>query len=386
MNPDITIIGAGPTGLCLAQVLAEAGLQVCILEKQPLQRLEHPDFDGREIALTHESRRLLERWGVWQHIPAEEISILRHAKVLDGSLTQGMFIDAGLGGQPQLGWFAPNYLIRRAAYQKIKNHPDIQLLTGVEVTATTTNTHEAQVCLADGRQINSQLLVAADSRFSQTRRAMGIPSPMIDYGKSMMVFRVTHTLAHEQTAWEWFGYGQTHALLPLNGNQASVVLTLPAHEMQQLNALEDEAFNRDISQRYEYRLGEMRRISKRNIYPLIGTYAARFHDLRFALIGDAAVGMHPVTAHGFNLGVLSVKNLSERVITALRRGQDFSASRVLRGYTRDHRLGSLPLFAATNFVVTLFTNDRARLPRQTLLKTANLLTPFKKLIAHQLTK
>lgn len=386
MNADITIIGAGPTGLCLAQVLAEAGLQVCVLEKQPVQYLQHPDFDGREIALTHESRRLLERWGIWQHIPAEEISVLRHAKVLDGSLTQGMFIDAGLGGQPQLGWFAPNYLLRQAAYQQIKNHPGIQLLTGVEVTTSTTNTHEARVSLADGRQITSQLLVAADSRFSQTRRAMGIPSPMIDYGKSMMVFRVAHALPHDHIAWEWFGYGQTRALLPLNGNQASVVLTLPAHEMQQLNALDDEAFNQDISQRYEYRLGAMRRISKRNVYPLIGTYAARFHDMRFALIGDAAVGMHPVTAHGFNLGVLSVKHLSDRVVSALRRGQDISAPRVLRGYTRDHRLSSLPLFAATNFVVTLFTNDRARLPRQTLLKTANLLTPFKKLIAHQLTR
>lgn len=386
MNFDVTIIGAGPTGLCLAHVLAEAGLKVCILEKQSLKKLQDPDFDGREIALTHESRRLLEQWGLWSHIPAEEISLLRHARVLDGSLTEGMFIDARLGGQPQLGWFAPNYLIRKAAFQQIKDQPNIQLMTEVEVTSTTTDASQARVQLADGRQIGSQLLVAADSRFSQTRRSMGIPSPMIDYGKSMMVFRVAHELAHDHIAWEWFGYGQTRALLPLNGQRASVVLTLPAHEMQQLNALEDEAFNANISQRYQHRLGAMRCISKRHIYPLVGTYAARFHDQRFALIGDAAVGMHPVTAHGFNLGVLSVKHLSRRILTAHRGGQDFSAPRVLQGYTRDHRLSSLPLFAATNFIATLFTNDRARLPRQALLKTANLLTPFKRLVATRLTR
>lgn len=386
MNTNVTIIGAGPTGLCLAYVLAQAGLRVCILEKQPLEKLKNPDFDGREIALTHESRRLLEHWGIWDRLPEEDISLLRHAKVLDGSLTQGMFIDANLGGQPQLGWFVPNYLIRKAAYQQISTHPNITLLTETEVIASTTDSTEARVSLADGRQIHSDLLVAADSRFSQTRRAMGIPAPMIDYGKSMMVFRVEHTVDHDHIAWEWFGYGQTRALLPLNGNRASVVLTLADHEMRQLNALDDEAFNQNITARYQHRLGDMRRISKRNTYPLVGTYAARFHDQRFALIGDAAVGMHPVTAHGFNLGVLSVKHLSNRVLTAFSRGQDYGAPHVLRSYTRDHRLSSLPLFTATNFIVSLFTNDRARLPRQALLKAANIMTPFKRVIANRLTK
>jgi hypothetical protein len=44
--------------------------------------------------------------------------------------------------------------------------------------------------------------------------------------------------------------------------------------------------------------------STRHLYPLAATYARRFVGLRDALIGDSAVGMHPVTAHGFNLGLL----------------------------------------------------------------------------------
>jgi hypothetical protein len=45
---------------------------------------------------------------------------------------------------------------------------------------------------------------------------------------------------------------------------------------------------------------------------------------RFAAIGDAAVGMHPVTAHGFNLGLHSMQALSQVVLQAHRRGPDIA--------------------------------------------------------------
>src|SRR5690625_1712125 len=154
MKTDITIIGAGPTGLCLAYVLAEAGLKICIIERQAFEKIKQPRFDGREIALTHETRRLLKQWGVWAYIPLDEISNLRHARVLDGSLTKGMFIDAALGGQSQLGWFVPNHLIRWAGYQQIAEHNNITLLTANTTKEVSTSTQQSTVALEDGTHIN----------------------------------------------------------------------------------------------------------------------------------------------------------------------------------------------------------------------------------------
>lgn len=387
MNVDVTIVGAGPTGLSLAYVLARAGMEVAVLERQPQAALADPAFDGREIALTHESQRLLQDWGLWEHFPEAEVSDLRHAKVLDGYGLKGMNIRSDLSKQAQLGWLVPNHLIRLAAYQQCTSEARVQILDSIQIRHTRTHSHGAEVELSDGRTLNSRLLVAADSRFSETRRAQGIPAQMHDYGKSMMVFRVEHEVPHDHVAWEWFGYGQTRALLPLNGQHASVVLTLPHHAMQALQMLDDEAFDHDISQRYEYRLGHMKRISERHVYPLVGAYAFRFHGQRFALIGDAAVGMHPVTAHGFNLGALSVKHLSERIISAHQNGRDIASPELLHSYTHAHRRSSLPLYAATNMVIALYTNDLApaRFLRKTVLKAADALQPFKRLVASQLT-
>lgn len=388
MHADVSIIGAGPTGLCLAGALAQAGLRVIVVDRQPRSALQNPGFDGREIALTHASRRLLDAWTLWDRIDAAEISDLRHAQVFDGPNPQfGMSVRAELGNRSQLGWLVPNHLIRRAAWEAVVEQPNITVLDGIHVSAVSSTDNGATIHLDNHETIQSKLLVAADSRFSNTRRAMGIQALMRDYGKSMMVFRVEHEKPHDHIAWEWFGYGQTRALLPLNNNCASVVLTLPHHEMQALQKLDDDAFDHDISQRYEFRLGQMRRISERHVYPLVGVYPSRFHARRFALVGDAAVGMHPVTAHGFNFGVLSVKHLSERVMAAHNRGQDIGAPSVLEGYTRKHRLNTLPLFAATNMVVSLYTADHApaKLVRRAVLSAAGKLTPFKKLVAAQLT-
>ncbi|MBF1800477.1 5-demethoxyubiquinol-8 5-hydroxylase UbiM [Alloalcanivorax profundimaris] len=388
MDADVIIVGAGPAGLSLARVLGDAGLQVRVLEKQPRAALAEPAFDGREIALTHTSRRHLIDWGIWDHLPADGISDLRHARVFDDGLRRhSLDIEARLGDRDQLGWLVPNQDLRRAAWLAVEGHPGITVETGLEVSDPRVERDAASVALQDGRRPRARLLVAADSRFSATRRALGIPARVCDYGKSMMVFRVRHERPHHHQAWEWFGHGQTRALLPLNGDRASVVLTLPATEMERLLALDDDAFDQDITRRYQGRLGAMTRISERHVYPLVGVYASRFHGPRFALVGDAAVGMHPVTAHGFNLGLSSVAHLAARLAPAHRAGRDPGAADLLESYHRAHRRGSLPLFNATHLVVSLYTDDRApaRLLRGAALKAANTLTPFKRLIARQVT-
>ena len=86
MIHDVAIIGAGPAGLCLARALSGHGLSVVLLERQAERELADPAFDGREIALTHASVRLLRELDVWQRIPEDEAFPLRTARVMDREL------------------------------------------------------------------------------------------------------------------------------------------------------------------------------------------------------------------------------------------------------------------------------------------------------------
>lgn len=386
MHHDVIIIGAGPAGLCLAKALCDLELKVAVVERQPRAAIAEPAFDGREIALTHASMRLLRDLGIWQHLPDDACSPLRAARVMEGDCLHDMRIDADLAGTPELGMLVPNHRIREAAWKAVCDLPGLDLFDSARIHAVRTTDDHACVTLGDGLRLEAPLLVAADSRLSETRRAMGIGADQYDFGKSMLVCRMHHEQPHQGVAWEWFGHGQTLALLPLQEHQASVVVTLPDSAAKRLAALDVEAFAREIEQRYGHRLGHMRLESSRHVYPLVGVYARRFVGRRFALVGDAAVGMHPVTAHGFNLGLGSVERLADMAREALRCGGDLGGVEGLARYERRHRRGSRPLYLATRAIVELYTNDRApaRIVRETVLRAGRRLTPFRRVLARTL--
>lgn len=400
MDYDILISGAGPAGLCLARALSGCGLTIGVVEPQPLAALENPAYDGREIALTQRSAQHMRALGLWERIEAYEptaFSALRDAQVLDGHSRYAMRIEHGLSRYDELGWLVSNHLIRRAAYAETRaaadKNGDITLLAGDSVAKAHTDAQGAQVQLASGKALTAQLLIAADSRFSGTRRAMGISADMHDYGRSMLLCTMTHEVPHQHVAWEWFGYGQTLALLPMNdapetgAHRSCVVLTLPHHQLEGLEKLAAPEFGEALTARFGQRLGRMELASTRHLYPLVGVRPHRLVAERFACVGDAAVGMHPVTAHGFNFGLLGIATLADAIRGAQLAGTDIAAHRLLADYERAHRRATLPLYLATNLVARLYTDDArpARLLRGAALRLAQNFPPFKRMVAASLS-
>ena len=135
MDYDIVIAGAGPAGLCLARTLSGHGLRIAVVEQQKQEALEKPAFDGREIALTHASRRILEGLGLWQAFDPDDISDLRDARISDGDSAHALQISARDGRSEKLGWLVPNHVIRRAAWQAVSTQDNVELVAGCGVQA-----------------------------------------------------------------------------------------------------------------------------------------------------------------------------------------------------------------------------------------------------------
>ncbi|MEQ1517053.1 MAG: 5-demethoxyubiquinol-8 5-hydroxylase UbiM [Usitatibacteraceae bacterium] len=389
IHRDVLIIGAGPSGLALANALSREGLNVTVLEKLSAAVLADPPPDGRDIALTHRSQSILRSLGIWDRLPQTEIAEIRTARVLHGTAPQFLQFDANQSGKSALGFLVSNHLLRKAAYESVRDaaSPNVEIIDNVNVTGIHAAGSCSEVTLSDGRTLSATLAVAADSRFSESRRRMGVPAHMHDFARVVIVARMKHEHANDGVAYECFLLGGTLAVLPLNDNQCSVVITLSADRASEIANCPPAQFNQWVAEQFEHRLGTMQLTGERHSYPLVAVYARHFYAERFALLGDAAVGMHPVTAHGYNFGLYGVDSLVHEISKARRAGQDIGADAVLRRYQRTHRRATLPIFLGTNALVKLYTDDRmpARVARRGLLRIADRLPPLKSWITRRLT-
>ncbi|HOO51176.1 MAG TPA: 5-demethoxyubiquinol-8 5-hydroxylase UbiM [Alphaproteobacteria bacterium] len=388
MDSDIIIIGAGPAGLSFARILADTGLKITMLERQTEKTLAKPDYDGREIALTHLSQRLMDETGMWSRIKDADISLIKDAKVLNGDLNDPLFFDHTKSGKENLGFMISNHHIRRAAYEVCKPYKNINLMTEKEVWAVETDDVGGTVTLKGGKKLRSRLIVAADSRFSATRRMMGISTDMRDFGRTCIVCKVKLDKDHDETAYECFFYDRTVAILPLKGRYCSVVITIDSKDAHLVLDQSPKEFAQELSKRMEGRFGKMTLDTQLYPYPLVGTFADCFYANRYALIGDAAVGMHPVTAHGFNFGLRGAHTLATEIKKFHDLGLDIGSREILQHYNTSHRQATWPLYMGTNALVGLYTKTTplAKLARKALLSIGQHLPPAKRMIMNQLTE
>ena len=405
-HSDVLIVGAGPAGLSLATSLAQAGFTATVVEQQSDSTLAAPAPDGREIALTHPSRDTLQRLGSWGLLAGHEVGTICEAQVHDGPLGQHSALQLNTPQTPEaaapgaLGFIVPNHALRRTAYAVAARTPGVQIVTQAQVTRAATLAGHAELDYvpagtagAPPQRLTAPLLVAADSRFSATRRQLGIGAQMSDFGRTVIVCRMRHAQPHGNVAHECFGYDRTLAVLPLPDDPqaghalCSVVVTAGAADAAALMAQSPEAFAAQVQAQFNDRLGPMALVGERHAYPLVAVYAQRIAGHRCALLGDAAVGMHPVTAHGYNLGLAGVERLTAALVSARQRGQDMGSADALTSYAQGHHRHAWPIYQGTNAIVRLYTDARPvpRLLRQLVLQGARRLPPLQAAIVGQLT-
>ncbi|UYH51945.1 5-demethoxyubiquinol-8 5-hydroxylase UbiM [Candidatus Kirkpatrickella diaphorinae] len=395
---DIVIIGGGAAGLSCALSMDRLGFHVAVIEQAPETALENPRFDGRELALTHHTIAWLKDYNVWPHFALSQVTPLQRADILSGhdaaraarKLLSFESMDTPSEERAPLGYLVAHHVIRKALYEEVRKRENITVICGKDALRSGAHAEEAHMDLDDGRRFHARLIVAADGRFSRARAQRGIGAVTHDFRRHILVCRLSHTRPHHDIATQWFDEGQTLAFLPVGEKSAdgrdcsSLVLTLKPDDISRLAHMAAPDFVNDIAQRLQGQLGAIDLVSARCTYPLKAVYAHRFRAARFALIGDAAVGMHPITAHGFNFGLKGQETLARKIADG---AGDPGEPRLLRQFEMAHRRDTMPLFAATNAIATLYTRDAplSLKLREATLQFAQNSNPLKRFVARVLS-
>jgi 2-octaprenyl-6-methoxyphenol hydroxylase len=278
-----------------------------------------------------------------------------------------------------------NHHLLAGLLNTVEKSPNITLITGYGVASQSFAPGLAKLTLANGEQLSSSLVVAADGGKSALREAAYIDLVGWSYEQMGIVASFDHALPHHGRAEEHFTPAGPFAILPLPGNRSSIVWTRSTGEAKRLLGLPRSDFEIALQNEIGTHLGKIDLLGSPQGYPLSMFFAKEFHGPRLALVGDAAHVIHPLAGLGLNLGLRDAAALAECVAEAYALGQDIGGQSVLERYSSWRRFDTVATAASMDGFNRLFSNDNSflRIIRNLGLRATNQLGGLKQSFARE---
>lgn len=356
---DVVVAGGGYVGLSVAVAIKQAArhLNVQVVEAAPEDVWKK---DVRASAIIAAATRMLDVFGIWSEIEPEaqpiNKMIVTDSKTADPVRPVFLTFDGVVEEGRPFAHMVPNVAMV-GALRGLCERLGIDIRHGLSVSGFTAGSQSTSISLSDGSALEARLLVACDGVRSALRDMAGIKTVHWAYDQSGIVTTVEHERPHEGCAEEHFLPSGPFAILPLKGNRSSLVWTERTADADRLVSSDDLVFEEELERRFGHKLGPVRPVGPRRAFPLGLTLARSFVAPRFALAGDAAHGIHPISGQGLNLGFKDVAALAETVVEADRLGLDIGSLNVLERYQSWRRFDTLRMGVTTDVLNRLFSND-----------------------------
>ncbi|XP_064420970.1 ubiquinone biosynthesis monooxygenase COQ6, mitochondrial isoform X2 [Latimeria chalumnae] len=366
---DVIISGGGMVGTAMACALGHdpnfCGKKILLLEaghKKVFDKLPET-YSNRVSSITPGSATLLSSFGAWEHICNMRCKPFKRMQVWDACSDAMITFDKD--NLDDMGYIVENDVILAALTKQLEAAGDrVEVLYRSSVVKYTWPPlyHSAdtnpwvQLELADGRSLQTQLLIGADGPNSMARKASGIQTVKWNYDQSAVV--ATLHLAEptdNNVAWQRFLPSGPIAMLPLSDNRSSLVWSTSHQQASELLNMDEESFVDAINSTFwsnEYHSefidmtgsmfrsmlsflmpsgGSPRQLppsvahigpKSRAMFPLGLGHATEYVRRRVALIGDAAHRVHPLAGQGVNLGFGDISSLARHLSRAAFDGKD----------------------------------------------------------------
>lgn len=315
---DVLIVGGGLVGASLAIALDRIGVDVGLVEATPAGTLPAV-FDERNLSFAEATVNALTALGVLQKLQVPGAPIRRIHVSRQGDFGR-VLLDAAAYGRDAFGQVVVARDFGQALEARLGELTHLTRYRPVRfIGMHAVDRMQRSIRVADDngeRVLSARLLVAADGARSGVREALGIDATQHDYGQMLFVARVAAQRAPDGTAYERFGDTGPTAFLPRADGHYGVVHGVASDEADAVAAWDDDAYLARLQQAFGWRLGRLRGVGARSIYPAVRVRAEKLVAPRAVLVGNAAQALHPVGAQGFNLGLRDALTLAELIESA----------------------------------------------------------------------
>uniref|UniRef100_UPI0035901FE2 ubiquinone biosynthesis monooxygenase COQ6, mitochondrial-like n=1 Tax=Myxine glutinosa TaxID=7769 RepID=UPI0035901FE2 len=446
---DVIVSGGGLVGSAMACALGFepmlADQRILLLEAGTRKHLDElpGTYSNRVSALSPGSVTLLDSIGAWEQISTMRFKPFKRMQVWDACSDALITFDKE-DFVEDLAFVVENDVVMTALTRQLESikdqvnvlyksrvvkytwpaatpeSEDLDDWTSESVEQTMEGPDETspwvKVELADGKVLQTRLLIAADGIDSLARESAGIRTIRCDYNQSAIV--ATLHLAEpteNNVAWQRFLPSGPIAMLPLSGDLSSLVWATSPHHAKELMDMSEETFVDAINSMFwsDSRRSEftdnasaafrsalslilptgspVRQLppsvasidpGSRATFPLGLGHATDYVAPRLVLVGDAAHRVHPLAGQGVNLGFGDVAALRDLLGLAIYDGRELGSPRHLHQYETTRQRHNLPTMLAIDMLKRLYSTDHAALVllRSLGLQATNAISPLKEQI------
>ncbi|MGU3781940.1 bifunctional 3-(3-hydroxy-phenyl)propionate/3-hydroxycinnamic acid hydroxylase [Burkholderia metallica] len=349
---SVAIVGAGPNGAAMANLLGLYGVATVIIEKAP-QIVEFP----RAVGIDDEALRLFQTAGL-----ADELSrdIIQNVPLRMFKANGECFADIR-PSMREFGWWRRNIFMQQLAERTLRDglarYPHVSLRTGDEVVGVAQDDERVtlQVRRADGRHyaLEADYVVAADGGRSPMREWLGVKLAGTTHPMKWVVVDVKNA-----------GLDQPCTALNCDPRRPNVCIYLPFNfrrwEFLVFPHEDEEAIARPESIRaliapYVDDVDRLEIVRART-YTHHSRIAERFVVGRVALVGDAAHLTPPWVGQGLNAGLRDVGNLAWKLAGVVNGALHPGVINTYESERRDHAKAMIDL--ADTFGAMLMPTSR----------------------------
>lgn len=337
---QVAIVGGGPLGLSLALMLKQAGMASIVFDARAADA-DHDD--ARVLALSHGSRQMLERLGVWRHLDSTPIDTIHVSQQGHLGRTQ---MTARENGVAALGYVIPAGKLV-AALAEACAAAGITIRRGIHVQSAQADgpcTRLSCLTTQGEERIETQLVAWADGAIRDDHDIL-----RRDYHQQALVATVGVRNKSTGLAFERFTTEGIAALLPL-GNAYHLIWTLPTRVAAERVALDAAPFLDLLAKAFAHRL-DFVSLGARSGFPLGLRYRTSPVGERAVWLGNAAQTLHPVAGQGFNLALRDAAQLSRLLAS---HPQDCGQASLLAQHARMRRLDRTVTRGFSDTLVRLF--------------------------------
>ena len=347
LDADVIILGAGPTGLTLANLLGQQGVRTLLAEALD-DLIDYP----RAVGIDDEALRVMQSIGLVEKVLPHTVPDQRVQMV-----NQDMKVIAEVNPTTrEFGWPRRNGfvqpLVDRVLLDGLERWDSVTVRMGAEAVDLVQGVDSVTVTLrtADGeQQVRGRYLVGAEGGRSFTRQHLGIDFP----GETRKQRGLVIDVADDPI-------GNPHAVFGGDPNRAYATLALP-HGIRRWEFMMQEHEGEELLENDEFVHGLLAdhvpdpaglNIIRRRIYMHHARLADRFREGRVLLAGDAAHVMPVVAGQGWNSCIRDAVNLGWKLGAVVRGDAD---ERLLDTYAderRDHVAAMVELSVNMSNVMT----------------------------------